>query len=141
MIKANELRRGNYVLDYDGKVIEVEVIDECAINESWDGPIDPKGETYRLCRGISLDDIDPIPLTPEWLERCMFDYREDDKVWAIQVGNTCYLEFDEQIMCGVTPETWRDQCPIYIWADVKYLHQLQNLYFALTGEELEIKEA
>jgi hypothetical protein len=27
------------------------------------------------------------------------------------------------------------------WLDIeiKYVHQLQNLYFALTGEELEIK--
>jgi len=27
-----------------------------------------------------------------------------------------------------------------IWVNIKHVHQLQNLYFALTGEELTIKE-
>ena len=32
--------------------------------------------------------------------------------------------------------------PFYIngYHEIKYVHQLQNLYFALTGEELEINE-
>ncbi len=27
-----------------------------------------------------------------------------------------------------------------IWVNIKHVHQLQNLYFALTGKELTIKE-
>lgn len=38
---------------------------------------------------------------------------------------------------------WKDDRLFYDWIDgnieVKYLHQLQNLYFALTGKELDIR--
>lgn len=133
MINISELRVGNIVL-YAQDNDELPVL-------KIDG--DSKTVCLDLLLGLNIElnerDIDPIFLTPEWLAKCGFDYRTDDRVWAIQVGNNSYLEFDDQMLCGVTPETWRDQCPIYIWADVKSIHQLQNLFFALTGEELNIK--
>lgn len=64
----------------------------------------------------------PIPLTPEILEKCGF----------------------EKCSCG----GWKHGIHIskydngklyYKTVIIKYLHQLQNLYFALTGEELTFK--
>jgi hypothetical protein len=130
MIKASELRIGN-LLSFKGKIMKVSGI------EPTNKGIYLEGDDGKF----ALEGPATIPLTPEWLKRCGMELRKDDKVWQIQVGNTSYLEIEAEdpFMAGVTPETWRDLCPVYIWGDVKYVHQLQNLYFALTGEELEIK--
>jgi hypothetical protein len=149
MIKPSKLRIGSFIFDDEGiisKVVgfkpyehsvrcdEEEGCDLIIINYAQDGQV--RGP-YDLDSNL----VEPIPLAVEWLERCGMELREKDKVWQIQIGNTSYLEIEaeEPFMCGVTPETWRDLCPIYIWGDVKFVHQLQNLYFALTGEELTIK--
>jgi hypothetical protein len=141
MIKVNELRIGNIIGWRDGfngliigKAFEVhgdKIAISPAVKEGEEG-----GQGFMLIRGV-----EPIPLTPEWLERCGMELRDKDKVWQIQVGNSLYLEIEAEdpFMAGVTPETWRDQCPIYIWSDIKHIHQLQNLYHSLTGEELQIK--
>lgn len=125
MIKANEVRIGIWLQYQKSKPFKV----------TTDLLMD-----HRFWEDIDQN-IEPIPLTPEWLERCGLELRKEDKIWQIQVGNTSYLEIEaeEPFMCGVTPETWRDICPIYIWNEIKHVHQLQNLYFALTGEELTIK--
>lgn len=76
---------------------------------------------------------EPIPLTEEWLERLGFEDLPDwlnewkkDIYWLNEVGETF------QLGIGVTTPKWQR-------TQIKYVHQLQNLYFALTGEELEIK--
>lgn len=81
---------------------------------------------------FSEEDISPIPLTPEWLERLGFEKRlphegEDFTHWH-------YNGF----------EVWQHNegfChDFHFGGDVKYVHQLQNLFFALTGDELKPKE-
>lgn len=126
MIKANELRIGNAI--WDDTRNKVKWVNHRVISD--------------LASHATPLPYSPIPLTPEWLERCGLELRKEDKIWQIQVGNTSYLEIEaeEPFMCGVTPETWRDICPIYIWNAIKHVHQLQNIYFALTGEELTIKQ-
>lgn len=142
MIKASELRIGIHVLHNDA-LVEVKGFIK---NDDSLGTIivyiDSEPIPNYSKKPVSPKDIDPIPLTPEWLERCGLELRKEDKIWQIQVGNTSYLEIEaeEPFMCGVTPETWRDICPIYIWNEIKHVHQLQNIYFALTGEELTIKQ-
>ena len=73
----------------------------------------------------------PIPLTEEWLIKFGF----------VRVGMltmrldkfTCYCEEDYTDNFCLGDIELFDVVP-------KYVHQLQNLYFALTGEELTIKE-
>jgi hypothetical protein len=85
------------------------------------------GRVYdiKLSAAPSLDKIEPIPLTEELLLKCGFEKR----VW----GNVTYynpnLDLDRDFR--VRGIDWNVQ--------IKYLHQLQNLFFALTGEELEVK--
>jgi len=80
-----------------------------------------------------IDEIikSPIQLTEELLLKCGFD---KNLVLITDNGEVRYYR-DEEIHVG----GW-DSCTlgmVYI-SKCKYLHQLQNLYFALTGEELEI---
>lgn len=117
-MKANELRIGNWVLSKDMPV-QIEEI---------------KPETIRYCFGeFSISYIEPINLTEEWLVKFGFshisknDYQSPYK----------FLIFDIKLLCFADIQDNNER--IFSPIDVKYVHQLQNLYFSLTGEELEIK--
>lgn len=88
----------------------------------------------------SAGQIEPIPLTKMWLEKCGFEKEFSD----------CYQRFDYYIIpraIRLSPKKegfcWQvedeiDDCNVDV--PIKYLHQLQNIYFTLTGTELQIKE-
>lgn len=70
-----------------------------------------------------IEDFKPIPLTKEWLIR--FGFEEYGNGWH------------NGLIWYVNNKCWFGKSPII--ENIKYVHQLQNLYFALTGEELTIK--
>jgi hypothetical protein len=94
---------------------------------------------------ITLNAIEGLVLTPGILEKAGFEhhyYKAEDEAetdsewWTIRAGKSLWgkneitiVKFDEGLKysCHDT----RAEC--------KYVHQLQNLYFALTGEELSIQ--
>jgi hypothetical protein len=133
MIKVTELRVGNLILPRTGTDEHVKVtdIDEYGSIGTeayfWDGA-GSTGTTSEIARGI--------PLTPEWLERCGIAYSKTFK---------CYSKDYELLFCNEGDQFWLcEQDAIKgglqkIGKSFQYLHQLQNLYFALTGEELHIK--
>ena len=69
-----------------------------------------------------LDDYEPIPLTEEWLER----FGCDLIVFDITKGD---VGFDFWLV-----PKWSDYS---ISVNLEHVHQLQNLYFALTQEEIK----
>lgn len=90
--------------------------------------------------GVVLYDYDavsPIKLTKEWLVNFGFEYFE--KIVTNGWGDLSYyfLEMPD----GAKLEIFTDfSCNHYHGAGViEYVHQLQNLYFALTGDELKLK--
>lgn len=107
-MKANELRIGNWLRDNQGD-FKVKALEE----------------------GVEFTDI-AIPLTTEWLERAGFiKEMYDEEVWyELFYGPWIFLQGDKNGFTEVTIEGFEDSLR------VKYVHQLQNLYFALTGEEL-----
>lgn len=69
----------------------------------------------------------PIPLTEEWLLKLGFRRSTDND--CVFSNGTLAVFFDKtDSFCELKG------------AKPKYVHQLQNLYFALTGEELTIKQ-
>jgi hypothetical protein len=119
-MKANELRIGNLV-QYEPTI------------DDWEETIIT---THTLLQvDISSDSYCGIPLTGEWLEKFGFEQREFD----IQKYDCKWSNFSFSL------DYWNAQ-KIYIYGwiggniTIKYVHQLQNLYFALTGEELTIKK-
>ena len=79
-----------------------------------------------------LSDIKPIPLTREWLLKFGFT----------QINNRFTLEnfrFHIEKPCNYHGFLFCEN-HIVITDKIKHVHQLQNLYFALTGEELTIKQ-
>ena len=73
----------------------------------------------------------PIPLTEEWLIKFGFDKEEDYYVSVLG------YDFGE-IKIYPSPNGFFFQEGV-IQQHIKYVHKLQNLYFALTNKELTIK--
>lgn|SRR5690349_4803511 len=122
MIDEKELRIGNFVLA--GEL----------------------GKPYQIMMGDEIDNseyYDPIPLTPEILEQCGFTLSDDNRrTYELEKGNCKIIVFIDGSIT-VTDESYLEVHGICIGGNEKtqnYLHQLQNLFFALTGEELKIKE-
>lgn len=78
----------------------------------------------------------PIPLTEEWLLKFGFKLNK--------LGNLCkYIETKENGSRFITFKYSNYYKNWYIYLEhnppCQYLHQLQNIIFVLTGEELEVK--
>lgn len=95
--------------------------------------------------------IQPIVLSPEILEKCGFEKDADFPLepvanrYSLKILGASQWYFVAMIVNQDTPENKKGTVIVqYTVQDfgasdnLKYLHQLQNLYFALTGEELEI---
>ncbi len=136
-MKAHELRIGNYVIFGNNANSTTEEI--VAINNTdWFD----EGKKYWLetknLEGELLNDFQPILLTEEWLLKFGFKYC-GDYFYSIKTG-----------VAWTTLEVCPDCCRIIVFNKKKltfvelkyhkYVHQLQNLYFALTGQELTIKK-
>jgi len=106
------------------------------------------GQGRTLQKAINLVDIakvlenhpsfiyEPIPLTEEWLIN--FGFKKDsDIVFHIHSNNNhiIYIYFEEMRDCFAMIYNGSQFCTI------QYVHQLQNLYYALTGTELVLGEA
>lgn len=114
-MKANELRIGNCLMS-DGIPVQ---IDGRTIFDFW----------HYGDNGVIPLRYKPIPLTEEWLLRFGF---EKSYNW---VDKSATIELAEKDNGYVMLE---DSC-YYCSQTLLYVHQLQNLFFALKGEELELK--
>lgn len=94
------------------------------LTEEW------MGKLFGDNISIALQDLNPIPLTPKILEKCGFDYDASYELPKVQKGN--FILWDS---CDGTFGANFGYL-MQLDVDVEFLHQLQNLYYALTGEEL-----
>lgn len=114
-MKPNELRIGNYVNVPHGNIqIDHFIKDGCHFTDGCGG---------------TFASLHPIHLTEEWLEKFGFKNFEKDGF---------RLKWDEPMEEYSFIIKSMQGCEVDC-AGVRYVHQLQNLYFALTGKELEIK--
>lgn len=81
---------------------------------------------YGKCFGFN--EIDPIELTEHWLLKFGFE-----KLNYTYLAKGLAVHNHDIVSFYMLYEQNRTY--------IKYVHQLQNLYFALTGEELKIKES
>lgn len=109
IITANELRIGNWVESFSKQYRKIDHLDIRDVAE------------WRL-----IEPYRPIPLTPEILEKCGFKWHGGDHYEL----SDCWIEDYKGGYRIVRP----DFCKTIF----KNLHQLQNLYFTLTGNELTI---
>lgn len=138
-MKTEELRIGNLV-NYTGEhggIFDVEGILPPSDGFKDYSLILRKG-SYRM--SIESDEdlehrfIQPIPLTEEWLLKLGFEEIESEEEYY-RYG--IFKEDLNLILDNDNDTELEDGAGfIYIPQKIKCVHQLQNLYFALTGEEL-----
>jgi hypothetical protein len=113
MIQANELRRNNLV-NYKKNINKISSISEAFVML----------ESYECCSAlVGYEDVKPIPITKEWLLK--FGFKDALNYFKIKHFRIIMLE----------DRYFFDNIPL---TEIKYIHQLQNLYFALTGKELKL---
>lgn len=79
-----------------------------------------------------ISQVSPIPLTPEILEQCGFKYEHDQLGMTFRCGKLVMFYDGEGFGRNFGMDAHDDRMDV----NVQHLHQLQNLYFALTNEEL-----
>jgi len=116
-MKAKNYRIGNLV-KYDNRVFEIDTI----------AKVFPTLNTTEFGIGVvDWNNIKPIPLTEEWLIKFGFEvYEFDDKEKQYRINdrllvvrNNVFYDYGSRV-------------------ELKYVHQLQNLFFALTQKELTL---
>lgn len=93
-----------------------------------------------------IEFIEPIPLTEEWLERMGFDKKGDEE-WTYHTKKLhndkyCELSLIEEYEEDI-PDKSKILVCIFPYAEYfkfKFVHQIQNVYFDLTGEELTLNK-
>ena len=129
MIKANELRIGNWVSKND-KIITIDA----------EGILD--------IERTGSDTVEPISLNEEWLRKLGFSQRgpnqyikelpkrniTDSGVFRVSIpestGQDLVVSIDRR------QEKNQEDTGFVELVECQFVHQLQNLYFALSGEEL-----
>ncbi|MCW3108495.1 MAG: hypothetical protein JWQ09_3001 [Segetibacter sp.] len=131
MIDASELRIGNYILHKTG----VRIL-----------PVKCTFQHFELLSKGLAKDIFPIALKPDMLQKCGFienkkyhlypDAREFMLTLPVMGNNKneiyAYINSNQESYARATIND------LIISNNLYYLHQLQNLYYALAGKELEV---
>lgn len=120
-MKATELRIGNIVFSkISGGLITVQFI-----------PLD-----------IDMDNYGAVKLTEEMLSKfgftnIKFKYYDDYEPLGLYLENLdTYLIFDNDKWRIQQDEDWREGANNHDLPQIQYVHQLQNLFFVLTGSEI-----
>ena len=117
MINPHELRIGNYVSCQD-KIFSIATIEGVPRLRPLPGGI---------VLNPTFDEIEPIPLTSEILDKLGFN----DKTGLSDMHlSPIHLMLEEKGYFMRLFNSYVNKNPI------KYLHQLQNLYFAIAGKEI-----
>lgn len=132
MIQANELRIGNYVYDDFNEIHRVESVQSNRLIE-YNGSGDPNVIISKLdgCDRFYVSDyVNPIPLTEEILLKCGFE-KFLKGIKGSDIHDTYRLGFFQI----------ENHFGIYLFhgIEIKHTHQLQNLFFAISGHELNIE--
>lgn len=120
MIKKEELRIGNFIFDLS--------IDRMV-----------KVSYYKnMWQVVQYENhFDPIHLTPEILEGCGFE-KDEDGEYNLYFGNDTlrWVKGNDNDWFFIFQDS--PGCDFVSFYQTRSLHQLQNLYFALTAEELTV---
>lgn len=133
-IQATEFRVGNLF-----RFISTDSIEQVA-------DIRTAGIKTPTINNVLITDIEPIPLNEDWLVR--FGFEKDINTSWFRIGYFAEMEdVSNRMIIGYNTVSNRLGCyqegdanGIFAQKTFQYVHQLQNLYFALTGTELTLTD-
>ena len=134
-VTTSDLRIRNWLYYTEDSRFPMKV---CAVGKDW-VQMDFEGNEGD-CFENNGDEIYPIPLNKELLKLLCNDESSVDDGYMIEIGGDNYIETSIDETDHVFKLTPTISCDEYtIGADIHNVHELQNLYHALTGKELNIK--
>ena len=130
-MKASELRLGNLVLCNTSIGFVDAIASVCNLSSDEIVCYHKPTKQFIFCKDALFE---PIPLTEEWLLKLGFK-NHLDTIWIHWSKESGLFEISTRLPQG----------SYGLWINgtmgcFEYVHQLQNLFFALTGEELTIKD-
>jgi len=128
VIKANELRIGNLLTHEQDYMNNMYPIDHWQVTSIG-------AKSFR-CKGHSGKYFNPIPITEEWLLRLGYRYYngKSSGTMCLDYGGKLYIDFhDRKIQIKSHYESYILYRSLH---HVLYVHQLQNIYYSLTGQEI-----
>src|ERR1051325_4337349 len=151
-MKASELRIGNFIAyEEENSDTYYYVVSAIVANEIC---CSHPGENINVPLSDMIHGTNwmPIPLTDGWMERMGFTIFKQDGVKAYQLPiNEKYIAWGCKTKFELSgneviqkPQKQLEKVNFCVngwWAThpLKYVHEIQNAYYAITGEELEIK--
>jgi hypothetical protein len=138
-MKANDLRIGN--------LVNYLIIDEMDERKKWFEVSEIDYDDLRIIQNKHEvnQDYQPIQLTEEWLLKFGFFVENFDYSIPISDCEVVWLTLipqDEECTAYSVCVTQTDEDELdqnVFLSDISYVHQLQNLYYALTNKELIIQ--
>lgn len=128
-MNANELRHNNYAYEcywcnetgiFKNTIIQIRDVLKSHVVDVFDN-------------AYNYEDINPILLTEELLLKCGFKY--DTLDWLYLRRKRFNFNTDRSVNMGVVYVNINNRD---LGLEIKHLHELQNLYFALTQKELKV---
>jgi len=145
-MEAREFRKGNLVSHNFHGIVAVEGVHPngellcipCVKEEGY-----VKGAVKRGWRNLA--DFEGIPITEDWLRKFGFSdatYKNGYTGVDFKGGNVI-LDFvlAKPFKIGERQKFYAFEMQGYRYKEVEFVHQLQNLFFALTGTELQLQDA
>jgi len=137
MLEAKDLRIGNWYQWAHEESISYKQVDPEFIHIQHEYDTNPDDDQFA--RGWWAQ---PIPLNKEWFLKFGFEHKSNH--FTIKTG-WYYSLSQEKIQSKLRIKLTRNEnfhvkSPANGTIYLKYVHQLQNLYFVLAEKELEIKE-
>ena len=142
-MKASEIRIGNLIASSGNKEdIETWVIGEVISISSLDSEFEQiEVETAESIEWFFKDNYFGIPLTEEWLLKFGFEREYELRKTVYYMNNYSIILWvykNGRIDLRIGGIDFKDKDVRF--KKYQYVHQLQNLYFALTNTELEIRK-
>ncbi len=136
MIDVKELRIGNIAETPDGWVHPIAAI---YLYENVSFDLHGLGAGFK---SFKINEIKPIPITREWLLKLGFELSEGcTSDFEIKIGKDTLRTSPLSDKNPTLQSDEDNEFNIIALRKIKYIHQLQNLFYCLTGEELKLQES
>lgn len=129
VILPADLRIGNLVYDDENIIVKVEKI-VSELYQEWNDYDDEECTQFSKIgeKGMFYSKVSPIPITKEWLLKLGFEQKGS----FYRIENSRFVEI-------LIHDDGIDVCNHSVYLPhIKYVHQLQNLYYNLIGSRLRV---
>lgn len=132
-IELNKLRLGNFVFDDENEVMKIARIETKEYTD-WNSGDEFSTTIEKGCNNYYQSIINGIPITEKWLLSFGFEKLTDttngfkSNSYTYTKGVSFIVHLNNELL---SVNFWQGN-------EKKYVHELQNLFFALTGVELSV---